>query len=305
LRRDRELEVHVFSRTEKYAKECYKEFDAEGYFTSYEKVLNSNVDIVDLDVSHDAHEPMGVSAMRSKKHVMLEKPIARDEDEAIRLIETAKTTGVKFMVLENHYFDPSVWKAKELMEMLGGISLILLRNTRFNSPQGWRRVKDLMGGGALIDGGIHFVDTLLNLGGDYTSVNALCNSTFSGLEGEDTTVAVFKFKNGAVGNLVYSWASQSRGEFPHFEIYGKNGTIKEDYRSRVRIKPYGDLIVEWKNGEIQVISTEKVNAVKEEMRGFINAVERDSEVPMDPMIALRDLRAVRDIYRSCGEIKKQ
>ena len=48
LRRDRELEVYVFSRTEKYAKECYKEFDAEGYFTSYEKVLNSNVDIVDL-----------------------------------------------------------------------------------------------------------------------------------------------------------------------------------------------------------------------------------------------------------------
>ena len=36
LRRDRELEVYVFSRTEKYAKECYKEFDAEGYFTSYE-----------------------------------------------------------------------------------------------------------------------------------------------------------------------------------------------------------------------------------------------------------------------------
>jgi predicted dehydrogenase len=107
---------------------------------------------------------MGVSAIRSKKHVMLEKPIARDEEEAIRLIETAKTTGVKFMVLENHYFDPSVWKAKELMEMMGGISLILLRNTRFNSPQGWRRVKDLMGGGALIDGGIHFIDTLLNLG---------------------------------------------------------------------------------------------------------------------------------------------
>jgi len=40
------------------------------------------------------------------------------------------------------------------------------------------------------------------------------------------------------------------------------------------------------------------------MRGFINTVERDSEVPMDPMIALRDLRAVRNIHRSCGEIKK-
>jgi len=73
---------------------------------------------------------------------MLEKPIASYEEEAIRLIETAKTTRVKFMALENHYFDPSVWKAKGLMETMGGISLILLRNTRFNSPQRWRRVKD-------------------------------------------------------------------------------------------------------------------------------------------------------------------
>jgi len=298
IRKEIDLELYVFSRTEEYAKQCMKEFEANGYFTSYNDVINSKIDVIDLVVSHDAHEPMGIAAMKSGKHLMLEKPIGRTEEEGERLISTSKSTGKKFMVLENHYFDPSVWKAKELMEKLGEISLIILRNTRFNSPPGWRRSKELMGGGALIDGGIHFVDTLLNLGGEYKEVRGICKSTFSGLEGEDTSEGIFTF-NGPLGVLIYSWATKG-DNFPHFEIYGEKGSIIEDYHSRVPGKPYGDLIVEIE-GKKEIVKTEKINAVKEEIKGFLNSIIQDKEVPMDPQIALRDLRAVRDIYRSCGE----
>jgi predicted dehydrogenase len=298
IRKEIDIELYVFSRKEEYAKDCMKEFEASGYFTSYNDVINSKIDIIDLVVSHDAHEPMGTAALKSGKHLMLEKPIGRTEIEGKKLIETSKNTGKKFMVLENHYFDPSVWKAKELMKDIGKISLIITRNTRFNSPPGWRRNKELMGGGALIDGGIHYVDTLLNLGGEYTEVKGMCKSTFSGLEGEDTSESIFTF-NGFLGVLIYSWATKG-DNFPHFEIYGEKGSIIEDYSSRTQGKPYGDLIVN-SEGKKEIVKIKKVNVVKEEIKGFLNSVIQNKEVPMDPEIALRDLKAVRDIYKSCGE----
>lgn len=296
----KDLEIYVFNRREDVARECMKTYDANGYFTSYDDVLKSSVEIVDLIVSHDAHEPMGTRAMKAGKHVMLEKPIARTEEEAESLINTATQTRVKFMVLENFYFDPSVWKAKELMPKLGRISLIIVRNTIQNFVKGWRTNKELMGGGALIDGGVHFVDTLLNLGGEYTEVRGLCKRTFAGLEGEDTSAAIFNFKGGYLGVLIYSWATKS-DRYPRFEIYGEKGSIKEDPSTAAPRKPYGNLIVDI-DGVKDTIKVESVNVVKEEIKGFLEAVKENKEVPMDPRLALRDLKAVLEVYRQCGEI---
>lgn len=296
----KDLEIYVFNRKEEVAKECMKEYEANGYFTSYNDVLKSNVEIVDLIVSHDAHEPMGTMAMKSGKHVMLEKPIARNEQEAESLINTAIQTKVKFMVLENFYFDPTVWKAKEIMPKLGKISLIIVRNTISNFIKGWRTNKQMMGGGALIDGGIHFVDTMLNLGGEYTEVKGMCKRTFAGLEGEDTSVAIFNFKGGYIGTLIYSWATKGE-KYPRFEIYGEKGSIKEDYATAASRKPYGNLIIDI-DGVKDTVNIEPVNTVKEEIKAFLNSVINDKEVPMNPRLALRDLKAVLDVYRQCGEI---
>nr|WP_243666533.1 Gfo/Idh/MocA family oxidoreductase [Vulcanisaeta sp. JCM 16159] len=122
------LDIYVFSRTEEYAKDCYREYEASGYFTRYSDVLRSNVDVVDLVVSHDAHMPMSIAALEAGKHVMLEKPIARTIEEAMNVINIVKSSGKKFMVLENHFFDTSVWKARELMRQLGRVSMIVVRS---------------------------------------------------------------------------------------------------------------------------------------------------------------------------------
>lgn len=295
------LEVYVFSRTEEFARDCHREYDASGYFTRYSDVLRSDVDIVDLVVSHDAHMPMSIAALEAGKHVMLEKPIARTVEEAMSIINVAKSSGKKFMVLENHYFDPSVWRARELMSQLGRVSMIIVRKLQYNSPGGWRRVRELMGGGALIDGGIHYVDTLLNLGGDYTEVKSVCTRGFAGLEGEDISVSIFRFRNGAVGVLLYSWSAPGGDKASAFEIYGEHGFIMEDPGSRVPGKPYGDLIINI-NGRQERINIERINAVEREIELFLQSVINNTDVPMPPEVALRDLKAVIDAYRNCGEL---
>ncbi|MEM0131941.1 MAG: Gfo/Idh/MocA family oxidoreductase [Saccharolobus sp.] len=292
------VEYYVFSRNEDNARECMKEFGAKGYFINYEDILNSDVDIIDLVVSHDQHYQMGIKALKAGKHLMLEKPIARNIKEAQALIDTAKETGLKFMVLEQFFFDSSVRKAIEILPKIGKISLIIVRSTHLNQPKGWRREKEKMGGGALIDGGVHFINTLLNLGGEYESVKALCGKYFSGIEAEDTTVASFKFKNNALGLLIYSWSAPKAPRLPAFEIYGENGSLVEDPTTRVMGKPFGDIIL---NSE-EKIEVSKTNPIEEEIRGFLEAVSRNTNVPMSPEIALRDLKAVLDIYNSCSQI---
>lgn len=158
-----------------------------------------------------------------------------------------------------------------------------------------------MGGGALIDGGIHYVDTLLNLGGDYTEVKSVCAHGFAGLEGEDISASIFRFRSGAVGVLLYSWSSPGGDRAPAFEIYGEHGFITEDPGSRVPGKPYGDLLMSIDGKQDEVV-IEKVNTVEREIELFIQSVLNNTDVPMPPEIALRDLKAVLDAYKSCGEL---
>jgi hypothetical protein len=92
------------------------EFEANGYFISYDDVLSSDVNVVDLIVSHDSHESMGRSAMESGKHLVLEKPIGRTEEEGISLIETS-----------NPKLSSWLWKTITLTHPFGK-----LKNSRLN-----------------------------------------------------------------------------------------------------------------------------------------------------------------------------
>ena len=288
-----DIELYVFSRDPEKARECARTYNASGYFTNYDDVVKSNIDVVDLVVSHDAHAPMAIRAMEAGKHVLLEKPIARTLEEANAIVEASRRFNVKFMVAENFYFDPAVWKAVELMPRLGKIYTIIVRSTAYHSPSGWRRIKELMGGGALIDGGIHFIDTLLNLGGDYERACGVSYRSVSGIEGEDTTLGIFKFENGATGLIIYSWGFKNPSRTPAFEVYGDNGSIVENPDTRVKGRVYGDVVF---NGE--AIQLPRVNVVKLEIESFLKAVESNEPVPMPPEKAIRDLKAVLDIYNN-------
>ena len=150
-----------------------------------------------------------------------------------------------------------------------------------------------MGGGALIDGGIHFIDTLLNLGGDYERACGVSYRSVSGIEGEDTTFGIFKFKNGATGLIIYSWGFKNPPRTPAFEVYGDNGSIVENPDTRVKGRVYGDVVF---NGE--AIQLPRVNVVRLEIEGFLKAVESNGPVPMPPEKAVRDLKSVLDIYNN-------
>ena len=294
------VEFYTFSSDLGEARKLAERFGAAGYFTSYNEALSSAIDVVDLVVSHDAHADMALRAMKAGKHVLLEKPIARNLEEAKEIVSTSERLGLKLMVAENYHFDRTFTALYGVVGSLGRPHTIVVRDLRFSRPGGWRASAERMGGGAIIDGGVHMLHVMLNLGGDY---EAVCSSVYrtglSGIEGEDVGLAVFRFRDGLRGVYMYGWAFMQAPPSPIIEVYGERGSVYEDPGSRVWVERrgvrylarHGDLVL---NG--QRVQVGEGDAMVDEIRGFLEAVDRGSEVPMSPYLAVRDLKAVLDIY---------
>ena len=301
LRSIKGLDISIVETDKEAIDFCQKNYEIRKVYSNLDDALRSDAEIIDLVVPHTLHKELAIKSMKGKKNVLLEKPIATNVEDGRSMIKEAENNNVKFMVAEQYYFDPAVRKAKELIEngVIGRMHTVIVRDQRYYSNTAWRTREDKMGGGALIDGGIHYIETMLDIGGEYR--NIIGNSMHGGstLEGEDTTHAIFEFKNGATGLFFYSWGYKYNPLVPGFEIVGEegsmyediNGRSKDDFKFPTRHTAYGDLIV---NGnKIDLI---KYDVFEREISEFANAVKNNEDVPYPPKNALRNLEAILKIY---------
>ncbi len=301
LRSIKNAEIGIVERNPEVRKKIVESFDIAHVYDSYEEALNSHAEIIDLAVPHNLHSEMAIQAMRHGKHVTVEKPISTTLQEAREMIEASRRNGVKFMVLEQYFFDPSVREAMRIVNggRLGKVHTIIVRDQRLYSKEGWRTEAKSMGGGALIDGGIHYIDTILNIGGTYLDIWARSVHGGSSLSGEDTTTAVFSFSSGATGLFHYGWAYRDPPRVPGLEVIGSEGSLYEDVSSRSgedfkdprRATAFGDLVLNGKK-----INVRTYDVFQAEFDQFLDSVAQDIPVPYDTELAYRDLEAVLKIY---------
>ena len=74
------------------------------------------IDAVDIATPHVLHESMAVTALDAGKHVIVEKPMAMNVDEATRMIEAADANGVRLFVAENHTYEPYIKFLQKVVE---------------------------------------------------------------------------------------------------------------------------------------------------------------------------------------------
>lgn len=300
-----DVDVSIMERDSETVKFCRDHYDIKKVYSDFDEVLSSGADIVDLVVPHHLHYPMAAKAFSAGKHVLVEKPIATTLEDAERMVRLSEKYNRKFMVTDQYHFDPAIPRILDSVAKneIGKVHTIIVRNQRLHIGPEWRNVKELNGGGALIDGGIHYVNTMLNLGGKYSGITSRTYTGNRGSNVEDTTMAMFDFTSGAKGLMFYSWAYSATVDLPSYEILGDDGAIIEDSGSKPKngfvgrrgMRAYGDPIV---NNRLLQIGDYDVFVA--EFHGFIESIERDEAVPFSPEDALRDLRAVLEIYRNRG-----
>ena len=222
-----------------------------------EVIARDDVEAVVVSTPNKYLMPITVAALEHGKHVLVEKPMARNLSEAEEVLRAAvggrrSAVGVGF----NHRHHPAIWKAKELLDRgsIGDPLFIRCRyghGGRLGYDKEWRADADMAGGGELLDQGVHIVDLCRWFLGDFTEAvgftatfvwnadrgpqTADCRGRQSADGGqrsavggrvEDNAFALLCTAKGQVASLHASW-TQWRNLFS-FEVFGQEGHLIVD-----------------------------------------------------------------------------
>lgn len=254
----------VVDVTEELAKTAADRYGFESYATDWRRVIEDpEIDFIDIVTPNDSHAEIAIAAAKAGKHIICEKPLARNAEEAKRMLDAVNESKVKHMVAFNYRRTPAVALAKKYIEE-GAIGKILnFRGTYLqdwsadpNSPLSWRFRKNIAGSGALGDIGTHVIDFARYLVGEISEVMGV-SSTFikerpvqsgsldklgtvkafgdvkkEAVDVDDEISTLLRFENGAVGSIEATRNAWGRNNFLTFEIHGETGSICFNYERR-------------------------------------------------------------------------
>lgn len=203
------------------------------YYEDYHKLLEEDIDTVIICSANSRHAAMAIDAANSKKHVIVEKPIATTIEDAQKMIASCKENGVKLMVALPVRYAPAILRAKQIVDSGRIGDIVAINGTNHGSmPGGWFIDKKLSGGGAVIDHTIHVADIMhWMLNCDIKEVFAKMGTKIHDIDVEDCGLLFMEFENGTYATLDTSW---NRPEsFPTWgdvtmEIIGTKGSINVD-----------------------------------------------------------------------------
>ncbi|MCH6255800.1 Gfo/Idh/MocA family oxidoreductase [Puniceicoccaceae bacterium K14] len=221
-------------------------FDIPNRFTnSSELFACQEVDAVYIAVPNKFHAELAIEAMQAGKHVLLEKPFAMNAKEAEEVINVSRQTGRVFTLAMNQRFVKDAQKIKTIAKQ-GSLGEIYYAKAYWFRREGipklgtWFGNRDLAGGGAINDIGVHLLDLCLHTMDNFEPVSVF-GTTFTkfgnrGLgEGswgfsdvtettfnvDDLASALIKMKNGATVCLEVSWAAHTfTNDRMNVELYG-------------------------------------------------------------------------------------
>ena len=206
------------------------------FFSDMTSLLQSglDIDVINICVPNGLHAELAIQAIESGHHVVIEKPMALQVQDAERVLQTSlKYQKEVFCVMQNRYSPPSVW-IKQMIDSgrLGKIYLVQLncfwnRDERYYKPGGWH-------GDACLDGGTlftqfsHFIDIMYWLFGDIQNIQArFADFNHQQLtDFEDSGLVTFEFVNGGMGCLNYSTAVWNKNMESSMLIVAENGSVK-------------------------------------------------------------------------------
>ncbi|MGE7773614.1 Gfo/Idh/MocA family protein [Chitinophaga sp. NPDC101104] len=206
------------------------------FFSSLEEYLatSPDVDVVNIASPNGFHARQALDALNAKKHVVIEKPMALNKQDAEKVIYQALHVHKHvFAVMQNRYSPPSQW-IKELVESgkLGKIFMVQLncywnRDDRYYKPESWHGKKEL-DGGTLFTQFSHFIDIMYWLFGDIENIQTrfadFNHETLTDFE--DSGLINFNFVNGGMGCLNYSTAIWNQNQESSLTIIAENGSVK-------------------------------------------------------------------------------
>ncbi len=260
------------------AAELSKEYGIGEKYDSIDDLLaRSDVDAVAISVPNFLHAQCAIKALEAGRHVLLDKPFAMNSGEASRIADAASKSKKVFTLGMNHRFTPET-RAMRSMVKAGRFGEIYYVSAywrrRCGSPKHgtWFCRKDLAGGGAMLDIGVHALDMCLYIIDNFEPVSVMgAVYTKFGNRGlgqgdwgmsevgekvfnvDDFATAMIRMKNGVTVRIEASWVmNQKEASVRDVEIYGTEASAgafpmkiyqmagSADYNTTVELRPVGE-----------------------------------------------------------------
>jgi predicted dehydrogenase len=191
-------------------------------------VGRADVDIVLVATTNDALVNTSLAAVQAGKHVLVEKPAARNVAELDVLIAAAQQHEVQVRVGFNHRYHPALLKARELVNagQLGELMFVRARyghGGRQGYAREWRADPVLSGGGELIDQGVHIIDLARWFLGDFVDIQGFAHTYFWDMPVDDNGFMLLKTA-GKQTAFLHASCTEWKNIFS-FEIFGREGKL--------------------------------------------------------------------------------
>lgn len=281
------------------AKATGKEFGVD-YYTDFINITNrKDIDCIIISVPNKFHAKITINALTKGKHVLCEKPLARNPEEATRMVEAGLENNVYLKTSSNLRYFPSVQKAKELLDnhVIGDLLFIRgwIGNSGWQLNDSWFSNPDMSGGGTLLDNGSHLLDIYRWFLGEVTECTGYVTKMYHQIDRslEDNAFGTFKFINGAHAFIQSSWTEWA--DYMYMEIYGTEGYIRVDDRIPICKVTHGK-----KGGEEIVYDYSKLppQSYDIEFREYMKAILNKSHPIPTGFDGLRAVQMAHGIYKS-------
>lgn len=184
---------------EKKAFEFARDFKCE-IVSDWKKVVkDKNIEAIIISTTNNWLSPIAEAAIISGKHVLIEKPGARNFNELQRVVKAYQKRKVVINFGFNHRYHPAIMKAKDIIssKKFGDVLFIRAKyghGGRLGYEKEWRFNKDIAGGGELLDQGVHLIDLVNYFYGRMQLHSSLVDNLFWNTTLDDSAFLILKDK---------------------------------------------------------------------------------------------------------------
>jgi predicted dehydrogenase len=306
-------------------KELAGRFAVPQIYGDYRELLAvPEIEAVSVVVPNHLHLPVTLAAIEAGKHVLVEKPLARNTAEGERMVRAAKDAGKVLSIAFNRRFRHDVDLVHNHVAA-GGMGRVYYAKAFWMRRSGipglgtWFTNKEQSGGGPLIDLGVHVLDMALYMMGN-PKVTTVSAATFAeiGTQGkgqwlssrfgqnldlpyevEDLATAFLRFEDGGILHLEVSWAAYTgHGDDFGVTLMGSKGGAEifvRDYALTGTLRTFGDFEGIPTDAEPRLI---KKHGHGEVIRHFVDAILNGTPPNPTGEEGLDRVRLIDAIYRS-------
>lgn len=301
------------------AEKAAKEYGIARVHDSAEKLIEDpDLDAVIIGVPNKWHAPLAVKALQANKHVLLEKPMAIDLNDAKKIRDAALKSDRVLMISHQMRWEGPAMAVKEKVEQ-GELGNIYHAKTGWFRRKGipgwgsWFTQKQMSGGGPLIDIGVHMLDLALYLMGNPKPVS-VTGSTYAEFgpkkrgignwgtpnwdgvfDVEDIASAFIKMEDGSSLTLDVSWAvHMDTDSMPFIHLMGSEGgaSIRGN-----KVKILKEIDNKAKDFELVVDTDDKAARVRLSQH-FIDCIREGKKPISDVMSGYTNNLILEAIYES-------